>query len=287
MEFGELTRVAVSEVWPHEAHHFTPWLADNLDRLAKAIGIPLELEDTEVAVEGYSADITATNRDNGHRVLIENQYGRTDHQHLGQILTYLAGLEAQTVVWISEEFTEPHLSAIRWLNEHTAEPFSFLAVRLSLVRITDSPIVPRFEVVERPNSWDRMVRASSHTGELSEIGAFRREFWTYHSERYPEDVPQAYATSNVWVYVPEADFNISLAATRTSARPSLGRSTRTPTIRRLPEWQVPALPEWAIGGVEDRQIDGVGDRRSLLRFLPFPPGVFPPISECAKTPKWS
>lgn len=77
MEFGELTRVAVSEVWPHEAHHFTPWLADNLDRLAKAIGIPLELEDTEVAVEGYSADITATNRDNGHRVLIENQYGRT------------------------------------------------------------------------------------------------------------------------------------------------------------------------------------------------------------------
>ena len=214
MEFGELTRVAVSEVWPHEAHHFTPWLADNLDRLAKAIGIPLELEDTEVAVEGYSADITATNRDNGHRVLIENQYGRTDHQHLGQILTYLAGLEAQTVVWISEEFTEPHLSAIRWLNEHTAEPFSFLAVRLSLVRITDSPIAPRFEVVEHPNSWDRMVRASPHTGELSETGAFRREFWTYHSERYPEDVPQAYATSNVWVYVPEADFNISLMLAR-------------------------------------------------------------------------
>ena len=210
MEFGELTRVAVSEVWPHEAHHFTPWLADNLDRLAKAIGIPLELEDTEVAVEGYSAVITATNRDHGHRVLIENQYGRTDHQHLGQILTYLAGLEAQTVVWISEEFTEPHLSAIRWLNEHTAEPFSFLAVRLSLVRITDSPIAPRFEVVERPNSWDPMVRASSHTGELSETGAFRREFWTYYSERYPEDVPQAYATSNVWVYVLEADFNIPL-----------------------------------------------------------------------------
>ena len=198
MEFGELTHVAVNEVWPHEAHHFTPWLADNLDRLAEAIGIPLDLEDTEVAVEGYSADITATNRDNGSRVLIENQYGRTDHQHLGQILTYLAGLEAQTVVWISEEFTEPHLSAIRWLNEHTAEPFSFLAVRLSLVRITDSPIVPRFEVVERPNSWDRMVRASSHTGELSETGEFRREFWTYYSERYPVDVPQAYATSNVW-----------------------------------------------------------------------------------------
>ena len=238
MEFGELTRVAVSEVWPHEAHHFTPWLADNLDRLAKAIGIPLELEDTEVAVEGYSADITATNRDNGHRVLIENQYGRTDHQHLGQILTYLAGLEAQTVVWISEEFTEPHLSAIRWLNEHTAEPFSFLAVRLSLVRITDSPIAPRFEVVERPNSWDRVVRASSHTGELSETGAFRREFWTYYSERYPEDVPQAYATSNVWVYVPEADFNISLMLARRRVglflRGSQGESAESVYERALP-----------------------------------------------------
>ena len=66
-----------------------------------------------------------------------------------------------------------------------------------------------------------------------------------------------------------------------------GAVTRTLTIRRLPEWQVPALPEWAIGGVGDRQIDGVRDWRSLLRFLPFPPGVFPPISECAKTPKWS
>ena len=153
-------------------------------------------------------------------------------------MTYLAGLEAQTVVWISEEFTEPHLSAIRWLNEHTAEPFSFLAVRLSLVRITDSPIAPRFEVVERPNSWDRMVRASPHTGELSETGAFRREFWTYYSERYPEDVPQAYATSNVWVYVPAADFNISLMLARRRVglflRGSQGESAESVYERALP-----------------------------------------------------
>ena len=111
-------------------------------------------------------------------------------------------------------------------------------MRLSLVRITDSPIAPRFEVVEHPNSWDRMVRASPHTGELSETGAFRREFWTYHSERYPEDVPQAYATSNVWVYVPEADFNISpmLARRRVGLflRGSQGESAESVYERALP-----------------------------------------------------
>ena len=88
MEFGELIDVDISEVWPHEAQHFTPWLADNLDRLSRELGIRLALEGTEVAVEEFSADILAINREDGSRVLIENQYGWSDHRHLGQILTY-------------------------------------------------------------------------------------------------------------------------------------------------------------------------------------------------------
>ena len=106
------------------------------------------------------------------------------------------------------------------------------------MRITDSPLVPRFEVVERPNSWDRMVRVSSDTGELSETGKFRREFWTYYSERYPADVPQAYATSNVWVYAPEADFNISLMLARRRVglflRGNQGESAESVYERALP-----------------------------------------------------
>ena len=91
MKFGQLKDMDLREVWPYEANNFTPWLAENLSHLAEAIGIPLELEGTEIAVEGYSADILATYPADGSRVIIENQLESTDHTHLGQIMTYLAG----------------------------------------------------------------------------------------------------------------------------------------------------------------------------------------------------
>ena len=101
----------------------------------------------------------ANNPVDGSRVLIENQLESTDHTHLGQILTYLAGLEAQTVIWAAREFREPHLSAIRWLNTHTTDEFAFFAVKVRVVRIGDAPslVAPLFEVLERPNDWDRRV----------------------------------------------------------------------------------------------------------------------------------
>jgi hypothetical protein len=128
--FGRLTDLLPREAWKHEAHAFTPWLAENIDQLSEAVGIPLELTGTDIAVENFAADILARDSENGTIVLIENQLEVTDHTHLGQIMTYLAGLEAQVVIWIAPKFREPHLSAIRWLNEHTADGFSFFAVRL-------------------------------------------------------------------------------------------------------------------------------------------------------------
>ena len=110
MEFGELKNVNLRDVWGHEANDFTPWLAANVERLSKAIGIPLELEGTEVDVERFSADVVARNPSDDSRVLIENQLEDSDHTHLGQILTYLAGLEARTVVWIARNFHESHRS---------------------------------------------------------------------------------------------------------------------------------------------------------------------------------
>ena len=156
LEFGELKDVTLRDVWGNEAQHFTPWLAANMERLSEAIGIPLESEGTEVAVEQFSADIVARNPADGSRVLIENQLEGSDHRHLGQILTYLAGVQAQTVIWVARDFDESHRSAIRWLNDHTEEPFAFFAVRVRVVQIADSPLVPLFEVLERPspeNSW--------------------------------------------------------------------------------------------------------------------------------------
>ena len=100
-------------------------------------------------MEGYSADILATYPADGSRVIIENQLESTDHTHLGQIMTYLAGLEAKTVVWIARDFRGPHLSAIRWLNTHTTDEFAFFAIKLRVVQIGDnsSIVAPLFEVV--------------------------------------------------------------------------------------------------------------------------------------------
>ena len=203
MEFSELQDVDLRDAWPHEANDFTPWLAKNLERLSPVIGFPLEAEGTEVVVEGFAADILARNPMDGSRVLIENQLESTDHTHLGQILTYLAGLEAQTIIWVAREFHAAHLSAIRWLNQHTTEPFAFFAVRVRVVRIgndTTSPVAPLFEVLEQPSGWERQFRASMQgTGSLSENGQFRREFWQRYTDQYPNDgVRAGYAGSNVW-----------------------------------------------------------------------------------------
>ena len=128
VRFDRLSDVALRDAWKHEALGFTPWLAQNIDHIAEAVGRPLELTGTEVPVDSFSADILARNLQDDSVVLIENQLEPTDHTHLGQIMTYLAGLEAQTVIWVAPKFREPHLSAIRWLNQHTADGFSFFAV---------------------------------------------------------------------------------------------------------------------------------------------------------------
>jgi len=198
IEFGRLQDLALREAWAHEAHGFTPWLAENIDHLSEAIGMPLELTGQEVAVETFSADILAQNPQDGTVVLIENQLEQTDHTHLGQIMTYLAGLDAQTVIWIASGFREPHLSAIRWLNEHTADGFSFFAVKLRVVRIGESPYAPIFEVLEHPDNWKRGVQKSSGVKEgLSERGRACLAFWTKFGERFPDLAPRGYEVSTL------------------------------------------------------------------------------------------
>ena len=100
-EFGRLEPVDLRTAWRHEALNFTPWLAENLDRLSQAVGIEMSLEDTEVQIDRFSADILARNAQDDSLVLIENQLEWSDHTHLGQILTYLAGLQAQSVIWVA------------------------------------------------------------------------------------------------------------------------------------------------------------------------------------------
>ena len=204
--FATLADVSIRDAWAHEAHRFTPWLAANLGRLAEVIGIPLELTGTEIRVGTFSADILARNPADDSVVLIENQLESSDHTHLGQIMTYLAGLNAQTMVWVAPSFRDEHLSAIRWLNEHTVEPFAFFAVRVRVVRIADSPFAPLFEVIERPNNWDRQVSETKRAveGDLTDLGQHRLAFWTHVSGRHPR-FGKPDAASSHWAALPGTD----------------------------------------------------------------------------------
>ena len=140
--FGSLTPVPLREAWAHEAHAFTPWLIDNIDQLADAVGIPLEVLRTEATIDGFQADILARNGADGSFVIIENQLQSSDNVHLGQLLTYFAGHKARTAIWIAADFKDAHLSVLRWANASAGAPFAFFAVRLNVVRIGASPFAP-------------------------------------------------------------------------------------------------------------------------------------------------
>jgi hypothetical protein len=195
VQFGRLEAVSLRTAWALEATAFTPWLAENLDRLGEALGIPLEHVETEARVTTYSADILARNAVDGSNVLIENQLEESDHNHLGQIMTYLAGLSATTVVWVAPKFREAHLSAIKWLNKNTAEPFSFFAVEIRVVRIGNSPLAPVFDIIERPNAWERAVQERVRESRPRASYAEPREaFWTHFLARFPSE--QVYGPAN-------------------------------------------------------------------------------------------
>ena len=190
-EIGELSYVEdIRELWRNEAQDFTPWLAENLDSLTEALGMELELEGVEVPVGAYQADIVAQVRKReGVRVVIENQLENANLRHLGQVQVYLVGLDAEIMVWIATGFNGDILATISWLNEHTSDPFAFFAVRVRAVRISGSLPAPVFDVLERPNNWDREITSQAKSG-LTQLGELWRDFWRHYSDRYP-DAPMA------------------------------------------------------------------------------------------------
>lgn len=154
-------RVDLKDIWEDESGQFTPWLAkpENLRQLGATLGLELEDPDTEVSVGAYAADIVATTAGDEGRVVIENQLAGTDHKHLGQILTYTAGLDARTVVWVARRFTDEHRAALEWLNNHTSADIGFFGVEIEVWKIGDSPCAPRFNVVAKPNEWTKPLSA--------------------------------------------------------------------------------------------------------------------------------
>lgn len=177
-----LTPVDLNEVWETEPQHFTPWLAreENLTLLGKALGIELELEAQEVNVGGFRADILCKNTLDDSWVLIENQLEATDHRHFGQLLTYAAGLDASTVIWIAKTFRREHCAMLDWQNRITDERYRFFGIEMKIWQIEDSPRAIQFEVVSSPNDWVRGVSQDTQRAanqELSETEQVMRKFW--------------------------------------------------------------------------------------------------------------
>lgn len=155
IEFGQIKKVDIKSIWKHEALNFTPWLADNLDKLSDLIGIDLELVSREAEVGDFSLDLLARDLSTNRNVIIENQFNPTDHKHLGQLITYASYYKANVIIWISEEVREEHRAAIDWLNNNTNDEIEFFAVEISVIQIDNSKPALNFKLKANPNEWQK------------------------------------------------------------------------------------------------------------------------------------
>jgi hypothetical protein len=175
---GRLERVPLREVWRREASDFTQWLQNNIDILNEALDLTLINVDREQAAGSFSVDLVAED-EGGGTVIIENQLGKSDHDHLGKLITYLTAMSARIVIWIVSEPRPEHVAAITWLNESAA--VSFYMVKVEAVRIGDSPAAPLFTLIVGPSEESRDVGQAKK--EISERYGIRKRWWTMLVER--------------------------------------------------------------------------------------------------------
>lgn len=183
-QLGRLERVDLREVWRHEERDFSAWLAqeENLELLGNELGIELEALQQEAPVGSFQADLLAEEANTGRKVIIENQLEPTNHDHLGKIITYAAGYDAEIVVWIVREVRDEHRRAIEWLNEHTDESIGFFLIRMEVWRIADSPPAPKFHLVSQPNDWAKAVKKAAGSARLSDTQLLQMEYWSNFNE---------------------------------------------------------------------------------------------------------
>jgi len=184
MELSRLTKVDLREAWPHEAADFTNWLSEeeNLRLLSDELGIDLMLVDTEASVGRYYVDILAEEETSGRKVVIENQLEATNHDHLGKLITYASGFDAEIVIWIVRDVRDEHKQAVDWLNEHTDDKINIFAIEMELWRIGDSPFAPKFQLKSQPNNWAKAVKSSSGQHQLTDTKVMQLEFWTQFND---------------------------------------------------------------------------------------------------------
>ncbi len=190
MKLSKLETLDPRAVWLREAHDFTPWLLAHADALGEVLGIDMELTANEHPVGSFALDLIGRDLTNDCVLIVENQLTATDHGHLGQIVTYAAGADAGTVVWMATAFREEHRQALDWLNNLSEGNARFFGVEIGAVRIADSPPAPLFKLRAQPNDWHAQVAVAAKVSSRSAgKGAIYVQFWARFIERVRAEHP--------------------------------------------------------------------------------------------------
>ena len=168
IKLGSLKEITdLRSVWMYEAQDFTPWLAQNMSILGNELGIDIDVIETESSVGSFNVDIYAQDADTNKKIIIENQLEETDHDHLGKLITYASGKDANLVIWVVKKVRSEHRSAIEWLNNNTNEDIGFFLCEIKLYQIGDSLPAPLFSVIERPNDWAKVMKSAASASAIS------------------------------------------------------------------------------------------------------------------------
>lgn len=170
---GKMEQVPLRDVWKKEDKDFNSWLYENLQILGEELDIDLTPDEKEKIVGSFSADIVAEDG-SGQKVLIENQLEKTNHDHLGKILTYVSNLDAKIAIWISSEPRPEHQRAIEWLNE-TGSGVGFYLVKIEAYKIGKSEPAAKFTIITGPSEKTEIV--SEEKKEMAKRHHLRYDFW--------------------------------------------------------------------------------------------------------------
>jgi len=213
MDIGKIKKVPLREIWKREDSDFTVWLENNIDYLNDVLDFEVSIEEREKRVGSFSLDLYGDDGLGG-KVIIENQLEKTDHDHLGKVLTYLTNLDAHRAIWITPQPREEHGRAIDWLNEYTPDDIAFYLVKLEAIRIGDHPVAaPQFTVVKGPS--EQIKRIGQEKKDSAARDSVRREFWTQFlqqmqgkSEMYVNQKPPAIAWMSHGMGISGSNFNV-------------------------------------------------------------------------------
>ncbi len=184
MEIGKLKEVDIRNLWKHEQYDFSEWLSqeENINILNDILGLTLVDVSKEAYVGSYRCDLFAVDESTGTKVIIENQLEPSNHDHLGKIITYASGLDAEVIVWIVKTAKEEHRSAIEWLNNNTNSRINFFLIELKAYTIEDSIPAPFFNVIEKPNDFIKNTKINNSSDNLNKSQSERLEFWNRFNE---------------------------------------------------------------------------------------------------------